>query len=79
MATPTVIQKLRRHFEQEVGLRTYSISWIKANDGDLFDAEAPTNDREEEAFLAWLAEGEAHGYKLDFDIRNRRMTVKLAR
>jgi hypothetical protein len=72
------LRNLRRHFENAVGLRTYSISWIKANDGDLFDADAPYDDREEEAFLAWLSEGEAHGVKLDFAIRNRRMTVKLA-
>ncbi len=34
-------RRIRKSFEQATGLRTYSISWIHAEEGDLFAADAP--------------------------------------
>lgn len=72
-------RRIRKSFEQATGLRTYSISWIHAEDGDLFAADAPWAPVHEESVLEWMIAAEqASGHALDIDIRNTRMTVKFA-
>ena len=77
--TRNMLRAVRRNFENAVPLRTYSIPWIQAGEGDLFYADAPWNARSEEALLDWLEKAEREGGKaLDFQIRNTRMTISFA-
>lgn len=76
-----LVRALRKLWTEMTGLRTYSISWIRAHDDyELFTSDLPYNDSEERAVEEVIeATDKETAILLTTERRRTRMTISLPR